>query len=516
MNQKTAKGCNLEKTISVIGAGVAGLASAIRLQHEGYNVTIFEKEKQPGGKMHRIEKDGFTFDLGPTIVMMPDLYKEVFELAGRNPDDYIPMERVDPMYSAFFGEEKEEKFEVSSDLVTLMKSIEEISNEDAEGFLKYLEDIYSRFNVAKDHFLQRPFRESKDFYNPFMIRQALKLKTFDSASHSINKFIKDKRLRQMLSFQTLYIGISPNDGPSLYSIIPMIELLYGIWFIKGGMYTMALAMERLFLELGGKIEYNEEIQEILIEDGKAKGIQTSNEQVLSDYVICNADFPYAMKNLVKNTKAKGKYTDKKIDQMKYSCSCFILYLGMQKKYEEITDVHSFLFSEDLDKNLEQIFDGDLLDDPSFYLYMGSKLDESMAPEGKDGLYLLVPVSELSTANYEWTEETIAYYRDKVLGSLQKLKGFENIKEEIVSETIMTPKDFEGKFNAYNGATFGLRPTLTQSNHFRPQAKAKQCENLYFTGSSTHPGAGVPIVLLSAKIAVEELILDDQKSPQAYD
>lgn len=511
MNEVKAKGCTLKKTISVIGAGVAGLASAIRLQHAGYEVTIFEKEGKPGGKMHQIEKDGFTFDLGPTIVMMPDLYREVFELTGRDPDDYIPMQRIDPMYSAFFGKEKEEKFNVSSDLVTLLKSIEEISAEDAEGFLKYLEDIYSRFNVAKDHFLQRPFRKATDFYNPFMIRQALKLKTFDSASHSINKFIKDKRLRQMLSFQTLYIGISPNDGPSLYSIIPMIELVYGIWFIKGGMYTMAKAMERLFLELGGQIQYNQDIQEILIEDGKAKGIQTASEKVLSDYVVCNADFPYAMKNLVKNTKAKGKYTDEKIDRMDYSCSCFLLYLGMQKKYEEITDVHSFVFSEDLDKNLEQIFSGDMLDEPSFYLYMGSKLDASLAPKDKDGLYLLVPVSELATAKYEWTEETIAYYREKVLDSLQKLNGFENIREEIISETVMTPKDFEEKFNAYNGATFGLRPTLTQSNHFRPQAKAKQCDNLYFAGSSTHPGAGVPIVLLSAKITAEELMLDDRKA-----
>jgi phytoene desaturase len=212
----------MSKTVSVIGAGVAGLASAIRLQHAGYDVTIYEKSEMAGGKMHQLKKDGFTFDVGPSIVMMPELYREVFELTGRNPDDYIPMQRLDPMYSAFF---EDEKIDVSSDLVKLVEHLEGIGEEDVIGFLGYLKDIYERFTIAKEYFIQRPFRKSSDFYNPFMIKQAMKLKTFDSANHSIGKFVKDKRLQQILSFQTLYIGISPMNGPSLYTIIPMIEYL---------------------------------------------------------------------------------------------------------------------------------------------------------------------------------------------------------------------------------------------------------------------------------------------------
>ncbi|WP_161877981.1 phytoene desaturase family protein [Alkalibacterium sp. MB6] len=496
----------MKKTVSVIGAGVAGLASAIRLQHAGYDVTLYEKESMPGGKMHQIKKDGFTFDLGPSIVMMPALYKEIFELAGRDPDDYIPMERLDPMYTAYFDDEK---IDVSSDLVKLMAQLEDLSDEDAAGFLSYLKDIYERYIIAKDHFLQRPFRNAKDFYNPFMINQARKLKTFDSANHMIAKYVKDKRLQQILSFQTLYIGISPNNGPSLYTIIPMIEYLYGVWFIKGGMYTMASAMERLFKELGGTVHYNAPVEHILIENKQAKGIQLNGEQILSDFVMCNADFPYAMKNLVKDTEAKGKYTDKKIDSMKYSCSCFVLYFGMDRKYDKVDYVHNFIFSNDLDRNLDDIFSGKLLDKASFYVYIASKMDPTLAPEGKDGLYVLVPVSDLSTAEYEWNEETIQYYRNQVINKLKTIEGFETVEEDIISESYTTPVDFEQRFNAYNGATFGLRPTLTQSNHLRPQAKAKHTDNLYFTGSSTHPGAGVPIVLLSAKIATEELLLDDQ-------
>lgn len=501
----------MKKKVIVIGAGVAGLASAIRLQHAGFQVEIHEKEAIAGGKMHRIEKDGFQFDLGPTIVMMPELYREIFELVGRDPDDYIPMERLDPMYSVFFGSGKKGYHEVSSDLVQLMKSFEHASEKDAEGFLKYLQLIYERFLVAKNHFLQRPFRKKMDFYNPSTLYQALKLKTFDSADNFISKYVKNEQLKQMISFQTLYIGVSPYNGPSLYSMIPMIEFFYGVWFIKGGMYTMAKSMEQLFLELGGKISYQSPVEEILIENQVAKGIKVKGKDIYSDYVLCNADFPYALKHLVTDKKSKGKYTDEKIDKMDYSCSCFILYLGMNRKIEEFSTAHSFFFGDDLKENLEDIFAGKKLNNPSFYAYNASMLDPTLAPEGKDGLYILVPVSDLSTAKYEWTEETITYYRSQVLNTLSQVEGLEEIEADIISESYMTPIDFREKFNAYNGACFGLRPTLTQSNHLRPQSKAQACDNLYFTGSSTHPGAGVPIVLLSAKIATEELILDDSVS-----
>ena len=497
----------MKKTVTVIGAGVAGLASAIRLQNKGYEVTIIEKDDLPGGKMNRIRLDGYQFDLGPTIVMMPELYREVFEEAGRDPDDYIPMQRLDPMYSSYF-DKGEVHYEVSNDLVKNIEMFESISSDDAEGFLKYLSDLYHRFNIAKDHFLQRPFREAKDFYNPFMISQGLKLKTLNNAENLLKKYIKDRRMRQMISFQTLYIGISPAKGPSLYTIIPMIEFLYGIWFIKGGMHTMASAMERLFLELGGQIKYNAEVEQIVIENGKASGVLLNGEIMHSDLVMCNADFPYAMKNLIKESQHKGKYTDKKIDGMDYSCSCFVLYLGMDKKYPQIENVHNFVFSENLDKNIEQIFNGEIIEDPSLYMYIGSKKDQTMAPEGKDGIYVLMPISDLKTMKYEWTDEVAAMYREKMISKLKNLPGMTDIEEEIVTETMITPLDFEERYNAYNGATFGLRPTLTQSVHLRPQSKATHCDNLYFTGSSTHPGAGVPIVLLSSKIAVGELLKDE--------
>ena len=493
----------------VIGAGVAGLASAIRLQYAGYQVEIHEKASTPGGKMNRIEKDGYQFDLGPSIVMMPELYREVFELCGRDPDDYIPMEKLDPMYRVYFSDKPDEPIDISSDLTALTKTINAINEADVEGFLHYMSDIYKGYTFAMENILNRPFYNRKDVYNLSMIKKAPKVKLVGTADNFIGRYIESERLKQIFGFQTLYIGVSPFNGPSFYSMIPMIQFLYGIWFIKGGMYTMASSMERLFEELGGVVHYGSAVQEITIDNNKADGIIIDDRKVEADFVVCNADFPYAMKHLVKAPKAKGKFTDKKIEGMKYSCSGFLLYLGMDRKYEDVEHVHNFIFNEKLEKNMQDIFDGKKLEHASFYVYIASKLDPTLAPEGKDGLYILMPVSDVATADYEWNDETIDYYRTYILDTLKKIKGFENIEQEIVTETHFTPPEFASRFNAYNGAAFGLQPTLSQSIHKRPQSKSPSCDNLYFIGSSTHPGAGVPIVLMSAKIATDALMQDDR-------
>lgn len=497
----------MSKKVLVIGAGIAGLSAAIRLQHESYQVEIFEQGKQPGGKMHRLSEDGYHFDVGPTLVMMPSIYREIFELTGRDPDDYIPMIRLDPMYEVYFKADKMRHYKVSNDLVKLMEMCEIDSADCAQGFLDYLSSMYKRYQIALKHFITRPFRNKRDIYNPFMLNQALKLKTFDSAEKMMASFIPNKDIQQMFSFQTLYIGVSPKKGPSLYNIIPMIELLYGTWMIKGGMHTMASGMARLFEELGGKIHYNSKVTKILTDEKRVRGIELKEGVVTGDYVICNADFPYAMKELVKDSPIKWKYSPEKIDSMDYSCSCLVFYWGVKKKFTKLA-THTFVISRDLDDNLNSIFDGRLIKDPSVYLHVPSQSDSSMAPEACSSFYVLIPVSDLITSKYEWNEETVDYYRQKAYSSLALLPGLENLREEVVLEKIFTPRDFETEFSAYRGATFGLQPTLKQSNHWRPQAKCKECEGLYFTGSSTHPGAGVPIVMQSGKICAEELRRDN--------
>jgi phytoene desaturase len=497
----------MQKKVLVVGAGIGGLSAAIRLQNAGYEVEIFEQGSMPGGKMHQIKAQGHTFDVGPTLVMMPSVYRELFEQAGRNPDDYIPMTKLEPMYEVYFKAKPYRHYTLNSDLADLMKMVEAKGPVNARGFLSYISSIYERYQVALDHFITRPFRKASDIYNPFMLMQTLKLKTFDSADQMMAAYMPDKDLQQMLSFQTLYIGVSPKKGPSLYNIIPMIELLYGVWFIKGGMHTMATQMARLFEELGGSIHYNSHVDKILTKNKKVQGISVEGKEILASYVVCNADFPYAMTQLIDDAAVRGKYTPEKIDRMDYSCSCLVFYWGVEGTYPELS-AHTFVISDDLEDNLNSIFDGRQIKDPSIYLHIPSQVDPEMAPEGKSSFYVLIPVSELVTSKYKWDDETVDYYRQKAFETLSELPGLSNICKLVSVERVFTPKDFEEHFSAYRGATFGLQPTLRQSNHWRPQAKSMQCEGLYFTGSSTHPGAGVPIVIQSGKICAEELRRDE--------
>lgn len=490
-------------TIGVIGAGTAGLASAIRLKTLGYDVDIYEKNGQVGGRMYQFSDQGFSFDVGPTIVMMPELYKEVFEFSGVDASKYLDMKLLDPMNRVYFSDGS--FFDISSDLTKLIKQLETFGEEDAKGYMAYLSDVYERYLRAKKHFLNRSYRRPLEFFNIKSLIQVLKLRTVSSAYRSISSFVKDEKLRQALSFQTLYIGMSPYNGPSIYTIIPMVELFYGVWYIKGGMYQMARAMEKRFLELGGKIYFNQSVDEILIKDKKAYGIKVGDKDITYDAILSNADFPWTMKYLIKDETLKGKYKSEKIDRLKYSTSGFIIYLGLDKKYE--TNVHAIRFAKDFKKNIADLFESIIPEDPSFYMYSPSQIDDSIAPQGKESLYVLVPVPSLHQNDIVWDDTLKTKYFHKILNMISEVEGFNDIKDHIEVSHIYTPHDFDNQFNLMFGATFGLRPNATQSLYFRPQATIKRVKNLYFAGSSNHPGAGVPIVLMGAKIAVNELVKD---------
>lgn len=495
------------KKVGIIGGGVAGLASAARLQKQGYDVTVFEKEDIMGGRMGCISDNGFKFDLAPTIVMMPEIYQAVFKDCGENPDEYIPMEQLPILYDLFF---EDNTYSFPSDLPSIHRMLESIEKDSSKGFYEYLNEIYERYIIARDEFITKSFRKPSDFYNPRTIVKGMQLKTFDSADHLIGKFIQNDTIKKMLAFQTLYIGISPNQGPSLYSIIPMIEMIYGVWFMKGGMRTMADGMIKLCEKQGVKLNCNADVSRIVIEDGTAKGIIVNGERKDFDIILNTSDFPFAMQELIEEEKYKGKYTDEKIDNMDYACSAFLIYLGLNKSLKDKIELHNVVFSNNFEKNIEDIFSGVFPEDPSVYVYAASTKDADLAPEGKDGVYLLAPVPELKIGKINWDDkEEYAKMRQIVLDKVKTIPSLADIEEHIEVEHSITPMDLKNKFNAKFGAAFGLRPTLAQSNHLRPQAALKQIQNLYFAGASNHPGAGVPIVLTSAEIAVKEIIKDDK-------
>lgn len=495
------------KTVGIIGSGVAGLATAARLQSKGYKVTIYEKNETIGGRMNVIRKDGFTFDLGPTIVMMPEVYQELFRYCGKNPNDYIPMKQLTTIYDVYFKEDC--RVSVSSDLAKLQSMLEKMEPGSTAGFLEFLTEIYKRYEIARKHFLERSFRSPLDFYNPMMFYHTLRLKTFNSADQLIKKYISNDKIQKMLAFQTLYIGISPKQGPSLYSIIPMIELMFGVHYIKGGMRSMAVGMEKLCLELGVDIKVNSPVTKIVIEKNQAIGVQVKNTIYKHDHIICCADFPYAVNNLIENNRAKGKYKKNKIDNMEYSCSVYILYLGVKRNLKGKIPIHNIIFSDDFDSNINDIFAGTLPLDPSVYVYVPSVEDENLAPKDMESIYILTPVPELKTSEFNWeNKEDISKLKKAVINKMETIPQLKNIEQDIISETTLTPIDIKNKFNGMYGSAFGLKPTLMQSNYFRPQNVSKSCKNLYFAGASIHPGAGVPIVLTSAMITANEVIKDD--------
>lgn len=495
------------KKVGIIGGGLAGLASACRLQKAGYEVSVFEKNNILGGRMHLIEGDGYRFDLGPTIVMMPEIYQNLFKDCGEDPDEYIPMFELKTLFDLYIDDML---IKFPSSLNEIHSLLEEIEPNSASGFLEYLSVIYKRYIIARDHFITKSFRKPSDFYNLKTLKNGLKLKTFDSADNFISKYVKNDIIKKMLAFQTLYIGISPYQGPSLYSIIPMIEMIYGVWFIKGGMRGMADGMIKLGQKLGVKYYTKENVEEILISNNNAYGFISNGVEKHFDIVLNTSDFPYTMNNLIKEKKHKGKYTPKKINEMGYSCSGYLLYLGINKDLKGKLNTHNVIFSKDFEKNISDIFEGRFPEDPSIYVYVPSTVDDSLAPENKSSVYILAPVPELKTGDIDWNDEkAVNNFRQTIIEKVKTIECLKDIENNIEFETSITPLDFKNKFNAQFGAAFGLRPTLSQSNYYRPQAALRNISNLYFAGASNHPGAGVPIVLTSAEIVVKEIIKDDK-------
>lgn len=492
----------MRKKVIIIGAGIGGLSTALRLLKNGYEVEIYEKNEKIGGRVNIIETETFCFDLTASILMMPDAYKEIFTYLNKNYNDYLEFMEIDPTYRLFSANGTSIDF--NNNLSSLIKNLEEISTEDCQGYLKFIADVYEKYLIANEYFLQRPQETSKDFFNLETLTKALKINTLSTSYDYISKYIKNDKLKEFLAFQSMYVGISPFEGPNIYTLVPVVSQLYGLWHIKGGMYSFINALSKLIYEFGGKINTKVTAEEILFLEDKAIGVITNNGIEKADIVVCNADFPYAMKNLVKNEYYKDDYTDKKLSEMKYSCSTFIIYLGLKKIYPQLT-VHNIYVGENFRKNIESAFNGTLPDNPSLYIYCPSRIDRSMLKNEGDCLNIMLRVPNLFFKEIIWDEHTINLLTNNILNELKNIKGLEDLEENIQYKNYFTPLDMESYFNAYGGTGFGLSTTLTQTNYFRPHFKSSKATNLFFVGSSLHPGPGVSLVLNSSKIVTEEIL-----------
>jgi phytoene desaturase len=489
------------KKAIVIGSGFGGLSAAIRLQARGFQTTIVEKNEMIGGHAYQFKKDGYTFDMGPSLITAPEIINSVFQAAGKKLSDYLDLIHLDPYYRIYFHDGT--YIDYSGDTEKMKEQMAKFNSDDAnqyEAFINNSKQVYDA--VITDGLGSTPFNKLGTMLK--FVPQALKIKAFSNSYDLASKYFKDFRHKFMFSFHPLFIGGNPFRVPAIYLMISYLEKKGGVWFTKGGMYSLVKAFEKVFLELGGNIKTNTEVQEILTDGQKAIGIKANNEDILSDIVVSNADITHTYKNLLGN-KVRRKWNDSKLARSKYSMGTFLLYLGVKKKYPQLKH-HTLILSDRYKGLVDDIFDNKVLpDDFSAYLHVPSQTDESMAPEGSESIYVLVPCANLS-AGIDWNVEG-RKFANKLVNFLEADFGMIGLREKIEVEEYFTPKDFQLQRNSHLGTPWGLEPTLLQSAYFRPHNRSETIKNMYFVGAGTHPGAGLPGVMLSSE-ATMKLIEED--------
>lgn len=489
------------KKIIVIGSGFGGLAEAIRLQALGFDVEVFEKRQQVGGRAYQLKKSGYTFDMGPSLITAPFIIESVFRAAGRSMSDYLSITPLDPFYRIYFHDKS--YMDYSGDSQKMKAEMAKFNEEDAANYDRFFEEVKPIYDaVITDGLGASPFLTWKSFLN--FVPRALSLGGLRPVYSFASKFFKDERNRFAFSFHPLFIGGSPFRAPSIYIMIPYLEKAAGVWYSKGGMYSLVQAFEKVLLEIGGKIRTSAEVTEIVVRDGQAQGIVANGEFHRADAVVCNGDVPFTYKNLI-GAEHRKKWTDRAIDKLHITMSCYLLYIGTKKQYPQLKH-HTLILSQRYKELVRDIFDRKVLaDDFSIYLHVPTRTDETMAPPGCESMYLLVPVPHLGSG-IDWKEKAEPF-KNRILDFLENDFGMSDLRKNIEVLEMFTPLDFEAQLNSHLGNAFAIEPRLTQSAVFRPHNKSEDIERLYFVGAGTHPGGGVPGVLLSAE-ATAKCVVED--------
>lgn len=479
----------------VIGAGFGGLAAAVRLGAKGYRVTLFDKLDQPGGRASRFEQDGFKFDAGPTIVTAPFLFEEIWDLCGKRMADDVTLRELSPCYTIRFEDGSE--FRTYSDKEQMLAEIAKFSPDDMPGYERYLEESEACYRTGFLGMVDKPFHRLSAMLAalPALVRR----RADRSVYRLVSKFIKNEKLRMALSFHPLFIGGNPMRASALYSLISYLEQQWGVHYAIGGTHELARGMADLVAGQGNRIEYNSEVVGILVEDGKATGVRLADgSERRAEIIVSNADTAWTYSRLLPDHH-RSRWTDRRLKKAEYSMSLFVWYFGTHGHYEDV-DHHTILMGPRYGPLLADIFDRKILaDDFSLYLHRPTATDPSVAPEGCDAFYVLAPVPNLD-GETDW-QQTAEPYRQKIETFLENTI-LPELSERLLTSRIMTPIDFRDRLLSVKGAAFGLEPRLLQTAWFRPHNKSEEIDNLFITGAGTHPGAGMPGVIASAKILTE--------------
>ena len=493
-----------KKTAAVIGAGFGGIALAIRLQSAGIQTTLIEKRDKPGGRAYVYEDQGFTFDGGPTVITDPSALEELFTLSGRRLSDYVTLLPVSPFYALAW--EDGATFNYVNDQAELDRQIAARNPADVEGYRRFL--AYSEAVFAEGYLKLGtvPFLNFRDMVR--VAPQLMRLEAWRSVYSIVSRFIKDEQLRQAFSFHSLLVGGNPFATSSIYALIHALERRWGVWFPKGGTGALIRGMMKLFTDLGGSVRLETSIDQITHEGDRVTGLIASDGWTGTfDQIASNADVVHTYEKLLRGTR-RGPAQASRLKRKRHSMSLFVIYFGLRRHRPEVAH-HTVLFGARYHGLIDAIFNKETLaDDFSLYLHNPCATDPSLAPAGAGAFYVLAPVPHLGTApGVDWAEEG-PKYRDRIFAYLEQ-RCLPGLRDDLVTSRIFTPLDFRDELNAHVGSAFSIEPILTQSAWFRPHNRDDVIPNLYIVGAGTHPGAGVPGVVGSAKATAKLMIEDAQ-------
>jgi phytoene desaturase len=476
------------------------------LASSGVDVTVVERRDVVGGRTSTIESNGFKFDTGPTFFLYPKVLREIFSAAGRDLDHEVPMYRLDPQYRLIFGSGGE--LLATPDLERMERAIARLSPEDARGFHRFFCDNRSKLEKFTP-FLESSFESWRDLAKLDMLKLLPLLRPWRSLDSDLHSYFKDERIRLGFSFQSKYLGMSPFTCPSLFSILSFLEYEHGVFHPVGGCGAVTRTMARIAEELGVRVLLNEPVEEMIFSGRKCNAVRTSKRMLPADAVVVNADFAQAMQRLVPNN-IRRRWTDSRIEKKRFSCSTFMLYLGLEGRYDQVSH-HTIYLAKDYRQNLRDIEElHQLSDDPSFYVQNACVTDPSLAPKKMSTLYVLLPVTH-EHRNVNWGVQQAAF-RSLALRQLEKI-GIQDVERRIRFEKVVTPADWRSEFALHQGSTFSMAHNLRQMLHLRPHNRFEDLERVYLVGGGTHPGSGLPVIFESARITARLLLEDLKVAPQ---
>lgn len=485
----------MKKKAVVIGSGFGGLSVSALLAKQGYQVTVLEKHDQVGGRARLLKSGDFSFDMGPSWYLMPDIFEQYFSHFDKKPEEYYGLTRLDPSYRVVYKDG--DTTDVPAELEKVYELFDSIEEGGAEKLKEYLKVSKYQYDVSVEEFLYKRYKSIFDFFNARLVFEGMKLKVFKSVDAFVSKYFKSNEARNLLQYNMVFLGADPRTAPAIYALMTYVDLVLGVWYPDGGLNGVARGMQKLAEEQGVRFIFNSDVSKIEVENGNARSVRVGEKVYEADLIVSNADYHHTETKLLE--REWQTYPQKYWEKRTMAPSGFIMYLGVSKKLKKL-EHHTLVLHKDMNSHFDDVFkDKKWPDDPSYYICMPSKYDSSVAPEGMENIFILVPVASELEDGDAFREK----YADQIIADLERVAG-ESIADHLEVKKIYSQRDFATDYHALKGSALGLSHTLMQTAFFRPDIQSKKVSNLYYTGQYTHPGIGVPMTIIASEIVAAEI------------